>query len=311
MSNQSQHDDSNEVDAVIGDVLRQAESAIVVDREDLARRREALLGWMTNRIEADRESGTEDPEAGVAQRADRVRKAGGFGRKLLLAVEADAYGRSDALTQHEFQEAITRLLGEAADTAQLDRSRWMTQVGGDSLFTVLPESVSEAALVDTFMRVLDARLRAFNHDRVRQARLRLRAAVHFGSVASDANGFVGRAPLEIGRILHCGALRTALAQSPDACLAVGVSATVFHDVVREAYTTLRADEFRRVDVEAKEYRGEAWIWVPGADVRQLDLRPSPEEITPTVSMRSSGSVQVNTTSGSAQVHQGGVETGRR
>ncbi|MEV8021700.1 hypothetical protein AB0O76_36305 [Streptomyces sp. NPDC086554] len=199
---------------------------------------------------------------------------GEFGRRLLLAVDAEGYGRADVLTQREFQEAITRLSGEAADAAGLDRARWLTQEGGDSLFAVLPADAdaAEPVLVDAFMRGLDAGLRAFNHNRVRQAWLRLRAAVHFGPASLGANGFVGSAPVEIGRILDSKALRTALAEAPDACLAVAVSAVVFHDVVRgEAYTSLRRDEFRQVRIEEKEYRGEAWIWVPGGGgVRRAD-----------------------------------------
>lgn len=36
---------------------------------------------------------------------------GEFGRRLLLAVDAEGYGRADVLTQREFQEAIARLSG--------------------------------------------------------------------------------------------------------------------------------------------------------------------------------------------------------
>ena len=213
-----------------------------------------------------------------------VDEAGGvrvFGRRPLLAVDAKGYGGVDAETQRQFQEAIVRLLDEAAATAELDREEWVTQEGGDSLFAVLPRDASEPALVDKFMRALDAGLRAFNFGRERQPWLRLRAAVHFGPVALGANGFVGRAAVEISRIRDCAALRTALDRAPYACLAVAVSASVF-DVVRETYTSIPADEFRQVSVEEKEHRGEAWIWLPGADVRQLDLdlEPDPQETAP-------------------------------
>ncbi|MFE9608034.1 hypothetical protein [Streptomyces sp. NPDC006012] len=194
-----------------------------------------------------------------------------FGRRPLLAVDAKGYGGVDTVTQRHFQEAIVRLLDEAAAAARLDRDRWLTQEGGDSLFAVLPEGVYEPDLVDTFMRNLDAGLRAFNRHRERSARLRLRAAVHFGPAAPGANGFVGAAPVEAGRILDCAALRRALDEAPDACLAVGLSAVVFRDVVKAAHTTVREDEFRCAAVAEKEYRGEAWIWVPGAGVR----RPEP------------------------------------
>ncbi|MFE3638031.1 hypothetical protein [Streptomyces sp. NPDC059168] len=63
-----------------------------------------------------------------------------------------------------------------------------------------------------------------------------------------------------------------------------------------------------MSVEEEEYQGEAWIWIPGVDVRQLDLEES--EDAATMSPRSSGIVQMNA-SGSAQVYQGGVEPSRR
>jgi hypothetical protein len=196
---------------------------------------------------------------------------GTFGRRLVLAVDAKGYGGVDVLTQTQLQEAIQRLLGQAASRAGLERERWLTQQAGDSVFAVLPEGSSEPALVDTFMRELDAGLRAFNHGRNPGAWLRLRAAVHFGTASPAANGFAGRAPVEIGRILDSAVLRSTMAAAPEACLAVAVSATVFNDVVREAYTTIRAAEFREVRIEEKEYVGRAWIWVPGYDVQALDL----------------------------------------
>ena len=226
--------------------------------------------------------------------------SGAFERRLLLAVDAKGYGRADAVTQRQFQEGITRLLDEAAATARLDRAGWVTQEGGDSVFAVLPEGAYEPALIDTFMRALDSGLRAFNQNRVPQARLRLRAAIHFGSASLGANGFIGRAPVEIGRILDCAALRTALVVAPDACLAVAVSAAVFHDVVGDAYTSIPADEFRHVQVAEKEYRGEAWIWVPAADVRQLNLEPDRQATKP-------GADRPEADEG----HRGAVETPRR
>ncbi|BFO22389.1 hypothetical protein SHKM778_87770 [Streptomyces sp. KM77-8] len=190
---------------------------------------------------------------------------GTFRRRLLLAVDAKGYGRVDVVTQRQLQGAIQELLAKSADASGLERERWETQVGGDSVLAVLPEGASEPHLVDTFMRHLDAGLREFNHARVREAWLRLRVAVHFGTAAPAANGFEGRAPVEIGRMLDSAALRAALDAAPDACMALAVSSTVFNDVIREAYTTFRAREFHEVPIEEKEYAGRIWIRVPGHD----------------------------------------------
>lgn len=194
---------------------------------------------------------------------------GAFGHRLLLAVDAEPYGTTGMVTQRQFQDAFA-LLGAAADAAGLDRTRWATQDAGDSLLAILPEGTSEAGLVDIFMRQLDASLRDFNHGRVGQ--LRLRAAVHVGAVAPGANGFVGRGAVEIGRLLDCADLRTALAPGSDACLAVAVSATVFEAVVQPGNTSVRADEFRYVLIEEKEYQGRVWIWVPGIGARSLGVQ---------------------------------------
>ncbi|MFI0710763.1 hypothetical protein ACH4SK_08920 [Streptomyces inhibens] len=196
---------------------------------------------------------------------------GTFGRRLLLAVDAKGYGGADVVTQRQLQEAIQRLLGESAAAAGLARERWETQTGGDSVFAILPAGASEPDLVDTFMRHLDAGLREFNRNRVREAWLRLRAVVHFGTASPAANGFEGRAPVEVGRMLDSKVLKAALAAAPDACLALAVSATVFNDVISEAYTTIRAQEFREVRIAEKEYTGRAWIWVPGHDAKALAL----------------------------------------
>ncbi|MEU9157673.1 hypothetical protein AB0D59_45895 [Streptomyces sp. NPDC048417] len=194
-----------------------------------------------------------------------------FWRRPLLAVDAKGYGGVDAVTQRQLQEAIERLLGESAAAVGLDWERWKLQEGGDSLFAVLPEGASEPDLVDPFMRRLDAGLRAFNHGRRRESWLRLRAAVHFGTASPGPIGFVGRAPVEVGRMLDSAVLKAALAAAPDACLAVAVSPTVFNEVIAQAFTTIRTEEFREVRVVEKEHSGRAWIWVPGYDAGALDL----------------------------------------
>ncbi|MEU3824250.1 hypothetical protein [Streptomyces sp. SID161] len=196
---------------------------------------------------------------------------GVFDRRLLLAVDARGYGSADTARQRDIHTALPRLLSEAAEAVGLDRASWTRQAAGDSEFAVLPSGSDEQALVEPFMRRLDAGLRAHNRDRVPGARLALRAAVHFGPASEAPNGFVGPAPVEISRILDSDPLRRALAAAPDAALAVALTAPVFTELVAQGYTNFRPEEFREVVVAKKEYRGRAWLWVPGYDVHALDL----------------------------------------
>ncbi|MFF4444575.1 hypothetical protein [Streptomyces sp. NPDC001502] len=166
---------------------------------------------------------------------------------------------------------LPRLLSESAEAAGLDRASWVRQAAGDSEFAVLPAGSGEQALVEPFMRRLDAGLRAHNRDRVPAARLALRAAVHFGPASEAPNGFVGPGPVEVSRVLESDPLRRALAAAPDAALAVALTAPVFTEMVAQGYTNFRPEEFREVVVEKKEYRGRAWLWVSGYDVHTLDF----------------------------------------
>ncbi|WP_030711971.1 hypothetical protein [Streptomyces sp. NRRL S-237] len=196
---------------------------------------------------------------------------GRFDRRLLLAVDARGYGSADTARQRDIQTVLPRLLADAAEAAGLDRDSWVRQAAGDSEFAVLPADSGEQALVEPFMRRLDAGLRAYNRDRVPAARLALRAAVHFGPASEAPNGFVGPGPVEVSRVLESDPLRRALAAAPDATLAVALTAPIFTEVVAQGYTNFRPEEFREVVVEKKEYRGRAWLWVSGCDVHTLDL----------------------------------------
>ncbi|WP_371934676.1 response regulator [Streptomyces sp. KL118A] len=76
MSDQPQPDGSDELKTAISDALRQAESAAAVDRADLDRRREALLGWLTEHMDTDPDAPAEveaaTPDDGAAREPEVV-----------------------------------------------------------------------------------------------------------------------------------------------------------------------------------------------------------------------------------------------
>ncbi|BDH06701.1 hypothetical protein [Streptomyces seoulensis] len=193
----------------------------------------------------------------------------GFSRRPLFSVDAEGYGRSHPRRQHWIQDAIDRVLTQAATEVGFERERWQTQLAGDSAFSVLGADESEPLLVDDFVRHLDSGLREVNDGREADARLRLRAAFHHGVAVPARGGFSDHGAVETARILDCKPLREALRLSPSAVLAVAVSREVFHTVIGGAYTTLRAEEFREARVRSKEFDDAVWIRVPGGDVHAL------------------------------------------
>ncbi|MFF9360022.1 hypothetical protein [Streptomyces griseoluteus] len=193
----------------------------------------------------------------------------GFSRRPLFSVDAEGYGRSHPRRQHWMQDAIHHVLDQAAVEVGFEREGWQTQLAGDSAFSVLGADESEPVLVDDFVRHLDSGLRDVNDGREAGARLRLRAAFHYGVAVPARGGFSDRGAVETARILDCKPLREALRLSPAAVLATAVSREVFHTVIGGAYTTLRAEEFREYRVRSKEFDDAVWIRVLGGDVHAL------------------------------------------
>ena len=204
-----------------------------------------------------------------------------FGRRLLSAVDATAYGRADDLQQKLMQTALPAVLEEAAARAKLHRVEWQRQSTGDGELALLPVTEEEPRVVDDYVYHLHGSLRAYNRDLRPEARLRLRLALHHGVVVPASPGFAGQGVVVVSRLLDSRPVRAALEVS-DADLAVIVSDEVFSATVAQRYTTVPEEAFRRVFVELKEYAGSAWLHVPGRDAHDMHLGqpddPAPEPL---------------------------------
>lgn len=186
----------------------------------------------------------------------------GFRPCACIAVDAEAYGGKNDRRQSQTQHDLPRILDAAARGAGLDRAQWQIQRKGDEQLAVRPLDGTEPRLVDDYIRHLVAELRAYNAQRVPEARMRLRAVVHQGLVELADNGFAGTAVVATARLLSAQPLYDALAGHPGADLALLVSDDVFRSTVEGGHTTLSTEDFTRVTVRVKEYEATAWLWVP-------------------------------------------------
>ncbi|MET9338443.1 hypothetical protein [Nonomuraea sp. NPDC003804] len=139
------------------------------------------------------------------------------------------------------------------------------------MFAVIPPTESEPRIVDDFIRHLNRLLKRHNAARNGDDRLRLRVAAHVGVVSAADNGFAGEPAVVVGRLLDSAPLRAAIAAADDAHLALLLSRDVYQGTVAGGYTTVEPSDFRQVKIQVKKYSGEAWLFVPGADVHGLDL----------------------------------------
>lgn len=217
---------------------------------------------------------------------------GAMGHRPLVSIDAKGYGSADGRRQVAWQRGLTEVLAASAAAAGLRRGEWDCQKGGDGEFAVLPADEPLNALIDDFPRELADHLADFNEDRRDDARLRLRLAIHHGVVEPAANGYAGAGAVVVSRLVNASIARSAQAAAPEAGLVVILSNRIFLDTVAQGHTTLRPARFRRVVVENKEYAEDAWLYLPGHDVRGLDLEPGePERPEPRPSAGHTGDVR--------------------
>jgi hypothetical protein len=172
-----------------------------------------------------------------------------------------------------YQQGLVDLMTASAQAAGLRRDEWDCQKAGDGELAILPPDEPENVLIDDFCRILAENVADYNEDRVDGARLRLRLAIHNGIVEPAANGYAGAGVVVVSRLVSADVARAVQDTLPQAGLVVILSNRVFVDTVAQGHTAIRPARFRKVAVEVKEFREDAWLHVPGFDLNDL---PMPE-----------------------------------
>jgi hypothetical protein len=177
--------------------------------------------------------------------------------RLVLAVDVEKYSSRPAREQLRAQTDLRHVLSLAAQSAGLDESLWYEQVSGDGELVVLPEDVDVSAVVGDFTSQLELILNDFNHRRIGGRRLRLRVALHHGTLTPGPFGPAGDAPIVVSRLLDAKPLRRILSDQDDRDIALIVSQTLFQDVVRTGFCSLGPEDFQPVRMNAKgvQYHG--------------------------------------------------------
>jgi hypothetical protein len=102
---------------------------------------------------------------------------------------------------------------------------------GDGVLVLIPPDVPKNVLAGSVPRELAAALAGHNQAHDRQARIRLRLALHAGEIHRDDHGVVGTSINVAFRLLEAEPLRRALADS-SGVLAVIASRWFFEEVIR-------------------------------------------------------------------------------
>jgi hypothetical protein len=192
--------------------------------------------------------------------------------RFLTAVDVEGFSRHPAAEQARIQDILDYALTEAAARADLDRKNWYRQPTGDGELVVLPQQINSLSLVADYPRQLAAVLSEINGSAWPGSRLRLRMAIHHGSVSPGPLGPVGMSPITVSCPVDAQVLRQELRRQAGADLVLIVSATVYDEVVRSRFGELDPETFCRTVITAKGtklvgylYRG-LWTKAPKGPV---------------------------------------------
>lgn len=171
--------------------------------------------------------------------------------RVMLAVDIEAYSGLRERGQRQFQADLQQILDEC-ETATHGLNRWNRQSTGDGELVVLPADTNPASFVKTFLRTIEPVLAALNADRRDRGRLRLRMALHHGTIdTSTASGIVAAF-----RLLNAKPLRNFLAHHLDRDLALIMSDSLCRELNRIDPTVLDDSRFVREQIRGK---GETYV----------------------------------------------------
>lgn len=171
--------------------------------------------------------------------------------RLVFAVDVEKYSARSAPEQSRTQHALHEVLSLAAHNVDLDRSLWYEQSSGDGQLAVLPEDADISLVTGDFTREFASVVEAFNRRRPDDSWLRLRLALHHGTLVPGPFGPAGDAPIVVSRLLDATPLRRLLTDQQERDVAMIVSRSLFEDVVRTGFCSLEPNEFQSVRVAAR------------------------------------------------------------
>jgi len=184
--------------------------------------------------------------------------------RFLVAVDIEGFSRRPPAEQAKIQEALEHAMSHAAATARLDRKRWYRQPRGDGELAVLPPDANGLSLVADYPRMLDSALADINRHAEPGARLRIRMAIHHGTVFPGCSfGPVGAAPVVVSRLVDSHILRRALRRDNALDLVLIVSAPVYEEIVKTRLRELDPDQFCRANIRSKDASFTGYLYQAG------------------------------------------------
>jgi class 3 adenylate cyclase len=193
---------------------------------------------------------------------DDIRSAQTAVHRTILVADIVGFSRADRnqIDQVEMRDGLYRAVELAFRNSRIPWDECYREDRGDGLLILAPATVPKKSFVDPLPQELARVLSEYNSVHAEHGRIQLRMALHAGEVVFDAHGVTGSMINHVFRLLDASSLKSALADSPGAVLALIASAWFFEEVIRH-YPSAEPSQYRSVEVSVKETQTSAWIKV--------------------------------------------------
>jgi class 3 adenylate cyclase len=178
---------------------------------------------------------------------------------FVAAVDVEGFSALSVREQINAQYDLCRVLDIAAEEAGLDRTAWYRQPAGDGELAVLPADADPLQLVARYPEELGRALAEVNAERHPDPRIRLRVALHHGTLVEGALGPAGQTPIVVSRLLDSDLLRRELTRHKDRDLVLAVSGSLYEEVIATRLGDLNPADYRPHRVTVKNTELDMWV----------------------------------------------------
>ncbi len=199
--------------------------------------------------------------------------------RSMLAVDIQAFNdqrRGDEI-QGVLRATMYALLARTFERSGLDWFECHHEDRGDGVLMIAPSGAPTTALIDPLIDYLRSGLRLHNKLSNNLTRINLRVGAHAGQVYFDGNGVFGQAVSHLFRILNADQFRRSLAESGSE-FALMSSGSLYEEVISTGPGLIDPEMFAPIDIEHKETRTRAWLYLPPVPhpyLRRVSSREQP------------------------------------
>ncbi|MFI0406077.1 hypothetical protein [Actinomadura sp. 3N508] len=176
----------------------------------------------------------------------------------VFACDIAAFSGRPNDTQARLRGELYAALEKSFDASDLPWHLCYREDRGDGAIIVPHQEHQPLRLVHPLADHLRGALRWYNKHSTKDARMRLRVALHAGLVRSDDNGIVGDTVNHVARLLDAPAFKREFGSS-SAPLGLVVSDPFYREVIQGWPGAVDPGEFRRIEVDVKETRAVGWL----------------------------------------------------